>query len=483
MPLIWVYAPLLALLWSTTAVLADPTFENTAVVRTVDLGGSVVHVTTTYAVKALAKNANVYTVALGEVDRARTSWIEAKLKGENEPLAISERQEDEFSYVDIALPQTVPVNKSINLVVETVQTHATTPWPETAAQKDVQKLKYSTNLFVTSPYPTSVQRTKLRAMSPHIVSFTEPKDVGSSATKSGSTVTYGPFSNIPASTNADFSEKFQQPITIHYRHDQPVLEVLEYKRFAEVSHWGANLNIQDDITLHNAGPKLKGHFSRLEYQRQAYLKQAIPHMLPALLLNLPAGIRDAYYYDKIGNVSTSRLRVAPLPPKGFQNTQHSVLELRPRYPLMGGWNYTFTLGYDAPLASAVGYDSNTGLYTLSVPIFTPIPGSVINHEELNIILPEGATDVQFVTPFDPLAATISTHLTYLDSTGRPAVTLQYKNLTTKHAGEVYVTYRVPFLMHIRKALSVGVATFSLFAFAVVFRRISFNIGSGSKKAQ
>jgi oligosaccharyltransferase complex subunit alpha (ribophorin I) len=45
------------------------------------------------------------------------------------------------------------------------------------------------------------------------------------------------------------------PIVIHYSHGQPVLEVTQLKRAAEISHWGANLNIQDEIHLHNAGPE------------------------------------------------------------------------------------------------------------------------------------------------------------------------------------------------------------------------------------
>lgn len=139
--------------------------------------------------------------------------------------------------------------------------------------------------------------------------------------------------------------------------------------------------------------RLKGHFSRLEYQMQGYMNKPAPHTLPALNLGLPPGIRNAYYYDIIGNVSTSKLRVAPLPPKGSQRTQYSVLELRPRYPLLGGWNYSFTLGWDAPLESSAVYDKKTGTYTVAVPIMTPIPGAVINDEELKIILPEGATSV------------------------------------------------------------------------------------------
>jgi oligosaccharyltransferase complex subunit alpha (ribophorin I) len=190
------------------------------------------------------------------------------------------------------------------------------------------------------------------------------------------------------------------------------------------------------------------------------MKQSAPHVLPALTLGLPPGIRDAYYYDTIGNVSTSKLRVAPLPPKGAQRTQYSVLELRPRYPLLGGWNYSFTLGWDAPLESAVSYDKKTGIYTLAVPIMTAIPGAVVTEEELQIILPEGATsvsfcffhltvsaaddmflhssDVDFVTPFPGLSTVRGTHVTFLDTVGRPSITLRYKDLTVKHAQDIYV---------------------------------------------
>ena len=72
-------------------------------------------------------------------------------------------------------------------------------------------------------------------------------------TKAGATITYGPFKNIPPATQEFVSEK-QQGTTVHYVFDHPVLEIKSLKRAAEVSHWGANLNIEDHISLHNAGP-------------------------------------------------------------------------------------------------------------------------------------------------------------------------------------------------------------------------------------
>lgn len=67
-----------------------------------------------------------------------------------------------YHLLDVTLPAALAANGSVNIVLETVQTHATYPWPEKAAQQDGQALKYTTDLFVLSPYYTSVQRTKIR---------------------------------------------------------------------------------------------------------------------------------------------------------------------------------------------------------------------------------------------------------------------------------------------------------------------------------
>jgi len=137
--------------------------------------------------------------------------------------------------------------------------------------------------------------------------------------------------------------------------------------------------------------RLKGHFSRLSHQLQSFYQRPAAHIIRGLALQLPPGIHDAYYYDIVGNVSTSKLRVAPSVPKGSTPKQHSILELRPRYPLMGGWNYSFTLGWDSPLADSASYDASQNRYVLAVPNMTPMPGAVIDESEIKIILPEGAT--------------------------------------------------------------------------------------------
>jgi len=158
------------------------------------------------------------------------------------------------------LPKPLKKDEQITLELESMLIGATYPWPAAIAQSDKQSLQLDTNLFVLSPYHTTVQRTKIRLSNPTVHSYTEPKNVGAytleaPVTKSGATLTYGPFNNIPASTNKEFVTNSQQAITVHFSHELPILQIPRMTRTAEISHWGANLNIEDKIHLYNAGPK------------------------------------------------------------------------------------------------------------------------------------------------------------------------------------------------------------------------------------
>jgi len=75
---------------SLVCLVAAAPFENTAIVRTVELGGSLVHVTTTYAVKALENDVRTYSLALTTDEMEKTSWLEVKLKGQSEVLGVSD---------------------------------------------------------------------------------------------------------------------------------------------------------------------------------------------------------------------------------------------------------------------------------------------------------------------------------------------------------------------------------------------------------
>lgn len=149
---------------------ACQSFENTAIVRTVELGGSLVHVTTTFAAKALKSGADVYTIALDDEQVDKTSYLDVRVKSDSNDLKLlhSLDVESGLHLTDVILPKALAVGDTVDLVLETVQTRATWPWPESAAQKEEQALKYETDLFVLSPYATKVQRTKIKCVAVQI---------------------------------------------------------------------------------------------------------------------------------------------------------------------------------------------------------------------------------------------------------------------------------------------------------------------------
>jgi hypothetical protein len=85
---VWSSFACLAFVLPVVALQHGHHFENTAIVRAVDLGGSLVHVTTTYAIKALTDGSDIYTIALTPEEKAKTSWVQVKAKGQQQALDI-----------------------------------------------------------------------------------------------------------------------------------------------------------------------------------------------------------------------------------------------------------------------------------------------------------------------------------------------------------------------------------------------------------
>ena len=74
------------------------------------------------------------------------------------------------------------------------------------------------------------------------------------------------------------------------------------------------------------------------------------------------------------------------------------------------------------------------LFCLKVP--SKLPQFNPYHQNSDIC---PCSDVEIYQPFSAINSTISTHTTYLDTTGRPVITFKYKYLTDKHNQLIYVS--------------------------------------------
>lgn len=253
-----------------------------------------------------------------------------------------------------------------------------TPLPATINQQDPQFVVYSFSAYCQSAYVTLKQKTELKLPTSNVREYTIiPGTNGASESpqKQGTKYTYGTYGEVPAGA--------VEPVKIRYEFTKPLIHVSQLERDVEVSQWGGNIAFEERYTLHNRAANLTKHFSRVEWAQQQYYNPP-SSAIKELRFPLKVGSLTPYFTDVIGNVSTSRFR---------SNKREANLEIKPRYPVFGGWNYPFRVGWDADLKKYLRKLSIGDGYVLNVPFLEgpkQVEGIEYERVELRVILPEGA---------------------------------------------------------------------------------------------
>merc|ERR1712157_344023 len=166
--------------------------------------------------------------------------------------------------------------------------------------------------------------------------------------------------------------------------------------------------------------------------------------------------------DAIGHISTSREK---------KMKKHVEVECRPRTPLFGGWKSDYTLGFNLPSEKALFYDSNdSSRFTLKL--------KAVDDLEIQVVLPEGAVDIDVKIPAGYDRAHDEVKFTYLDAlTGRPVIKLRAKNLSGKSLDQnLQISYTFAAASILREPL-MCIAFFMIFFIFVMFIvRLDFTIG-------
>lgn len=468
--------PLLSL--ATLAVEAFPkSYQNDAISRSVELGGSVTTVTSTITARSITDQPGDYVLPLaGKTGKVPIAWEVSVNRNKLGQIAASIDPETSAQVVYIPANLTQK-DQLASIILTEYLAYQSKPLPEVIGQDEAQYLQFSSETtFPETAYHTKKMTIKYRAPR-KIVSHSKtpnsylPSESTSKPFKlAGSSLNLGPFHNVPASIKTVGFE--QSPLTIHYDTSEPVLAIKTLQRFAEVGFWGGNLNMEDKITLFNAGPKLRGFFSRLDFQSARFRPTFPAQILREITYPIPEGASSPYYYDSIGNISTSHFR--PSSRAGFP----AILEIQPRFPLLGGWSFEFTVGWDLNLGSwmkNVGGDKKM----LAVPFMTGLKGVVVDEAELIVTLPEGAKNVEVVAPFPVDAVEHSVHKTYLDSTGRPRITIKKALASESNEQNIYITYTYPFYASLQKPAVVTLASLTFFAIYWIVKRLDMRIASAS----
>lgn len=355
----------------------------------------------------------------------------------------------------IDLKNNLQPGKTVGVEIEVVLTHNLIPYPAAITQKEKQLLLFNGNNYFFSPYKTVKQTTTIMTGTKNIESYSKTKPVSLSDTN----IVYGPYSNIQPFTI--------EKLVVHYENNSPFLTVTQLERIIEVSHWG-NIAIEETVTMEHKGALLKNSFSRYDYQRES---QSGLSSVKSFKTLLPAAATDVYYRDEIGNISTSHMKVL---------ADSVELDLRPRFPLFGGWKTKYMIGYNVP---SYEYLYNSGdQFLLKLRVMDHIfDDMVVDNLTTKIILPEGTTNVQLKTPYPVQRSPDEKHFTYLDISGRKVIVLKKDNLVENHIQDFELSYTFPKMLMLQEPLLAVSAFYIMFVIVIIYVRLDFSITKSDTK--
>ncbi|KAH9902136.1 Ribophorin I-domain-containing protein [Xylariomycetidae sp. FL2044] len=359
----------------------------------------------------------------------------------------------DVQYYRIQLPAPLAPKSQQTLGISFYYLKAFQPLPAAIEQSDKQYLSYAFSAYCPSAYPTLKQKTEVKLPTSDIPDYTKiagSGDVSEFPQKQGSKLTYGPFPEVPAGAVS--------PVKVRYEFTKPVTHVAELEREIEVSHWGGNVAFEEQYTLYNRGANLSSQFNRVKWAQSQYFNPTT-YALKEMKIPLRVGSKDAYFTDAIGNVSTSRFR---------STKREASLELKPRYPVFGGWKYPFTIGWNADARYFLKKTAGDS-YLLNVPLIEgPKQAEGVEYEQVQVrvLLPEGSENVKFYTNAPESSLTdysVDIQRTYLDTIGRTVLTIKARNLVDDFRDrELIVSYDYSAMASLRKPLIVFSSMLTVF---------------------
>ncbi|KAK0881587.1 dolichyl-diphosphooligosaccharide--protein glycosyltransferase subunit 1 [Friedmanniomyces endolithicus] len=448
-------------------------FRNVNLVRNINLEKSYARETINVVVENVdAQPQSEYFLPFEQSSLGRIGGLEVKDKKDPEKAGflVDVVEVDPYGstqYYKITFPSALPSKEQLTLSITYYTLSALSPLPAQIAQTDKQYVLHAFSAYAPSAYTTSKQKTKLKLPGVDVPDATTlPPELNADGKedpqKQGTTYTYGPYNELPAGA--------VQEVSVRYEFTKPLLHATLLERDIEVSHWGSNIALEERHWLHNRAATLKNHFSRVTYQQSAYYNPPTP-ALKEMRFPLTIGSMDPYFVDEIGNVSTSRFR---------SNIREANLELKPRYPMFGGWNYSFKVGWNNDLKGFVRRTKGASdQYVLKVPFFEgPKQAEGVEYERVvtRVILPEGAMNIHFETTVPLVSNATGLHPTFMDTIGRTTLTLTAINMVDEFRDrDLVVTYEYPFAARFRKPLVIFAGLLAVFAVSWVVGNLDVNV--------
>ncbi|VDK66064.1 unnamed protein product [Onchocerca ochengi] len=433
-----------------------------SVERLIDISSQLVKVTVKYEItNDGSKEVNSFVHLVHEKEYLRLAYVSATASKKDTKLKVSNIERGKYNIKEgfvaykIELLNIIPPNDKFVVTVEYELTEYLEPHPKRITQAESQWVFnkfaiYKGNAHVPSIYPVKQEKTVILLPSGKL----ESRTTVSPTSVDGGKITYGPYIDQKPYAVAE--------IVVHCENNTPFVVATDVLRVIEVSHWG-NIAVEETISIVHKGAELKGSFSRLEFQMDRRgNKRPVVTQYKTLL---PASAKDIYYRDEIGNISTSAVR---------KMTDVIELIVQPRFPLFGGWKTDYVLGYNVPAYQYLYSSGNK--FALKMRIVDHLfDDAVIENLKLKIILPEGSNNFKLTTPYPVTRHPDELHFTYLDTTGRPVITIEKDNLVDFHIQMFTLHYEFDRMQLWREPFLACAAFAALFLVVIIYVRLDFTI--------
>jgi len=362
---------------------ADGKWHNKAVSRRVHVKRNVVDETILFSVEKL-KGGDSGKYELIVDDAKNIGLLTVDVNGETAKLSSSNILGGRFKIDSPALDS----EKTNTIKVSIVRGNQLVPFPAETFEMESQAVVLKLNTLVSSPYETDSEKTDISLAAKVLIS-SSPSELLSVSSETDSTkLSTG---QIDSSKRKDILKSSTlSKIRLHFAYGPPLPHLANVKKTVEVSHWGAAISVKEEIELVNRAAALKGEFNRVPFVHVKYSgkdKSPFPvgHTLLSVDAIVPGDAFNIHYRDVIGNVSTSHAR---------RESGNTLVEIKPRFPMLGGWKTEFDLSYEIPATAAKRLlQGSNDQYVVWVPVEHAIKNVHADNVELEIILPPGATEV------------------------------------------------------------------------------------------
>mmetsp|Transcript_2521 Transcript_2521/g.3896 ORF Transcript_2521/g.3896 Transcript_2521/m.3896 type:complete len:235 (-) Transcript_2521:26-730(-) len=174
--------------------------------------------------------------------------------------------------------------------------------------------------------------------------------------------------------------------------------------------------------MYNEAAGINGQFSRVDYMPYFNPNHG-QNAINKLGTSLPSYIHGLYYYDYIGNISSSH---------AFRHDDHVSFDIEPRFPVFGQWKTDWNQGYNMPTEMHLyNEEKDASKYILEVDFMHAYDNSLAEDYTVRVVLPEGSTNIKMELPsvcgVKEEDISVEKFFGTLDYFGRPMIVIKKEN--------------------------------------------------------